>query len=59
MPQFDADKALEKARLKLIERKFPDFFPVFGEIHSFTASDGRVVSTTSPAAQVESLVQVA
>jgi hypothetical protein len=59
MPQFDADKALEKARLKLIERKFPDFFPVFGEIHSFTASDGRVVSTTSPAAQVETLVQVA
>ena len=40
--------------------KFPGFFPVFGEIHSFTASDGREVSTTSPTAQLErSLLEVA
>jgi hypothetical protein len=59
MPEFDDRQALEKARLKLIERKFPDFFPIFGEIHSFTASDGRAIGTTAPAAQVETLVQVA
>jgi hypothetical protein len=60
MPEFESEKALETARLQLIERKFPDFFPVFGEIHSFTASDGRQVSsTTSPIVQIESsLVEV-
>jgi hypothetical protein len=59
MPAFDAHQALETARLKLIEQKFPDFFPVFGEIHSFTASDGRRVSTSSLAAEAETLVEVA
>ncbi|HKV36670.1 MAG TPA: hypothetical protein VJP89_20190, partial [Pyrinomonadaceae bacterium] len=60
MPEFVAGEALEKARLKLIEGKFPDFFPIFGEIHSFTASDGREVSTSSPKLQVESsLLEVA
>jgi hypothetical protein len=60
IPQFDSVRALEKARLNIVERKFPDFFPVFGEIHSFTASEGRHVSITSPVAQAESsLVQVA
>lgn len=59
MPEFDANEALETARLKLIERKFPDFFPIFGEIHSFTASDGREISTSSPLLQAESLVEVA
>jgi hypothetical protein len=54
MPEFEIGKALEKARLKLIERKFPDFYPVFGEIHSFTASKGRPVSTTSLVVEVES-----
>jgi hypothetical protein len=60
MPEFDTDSALEKARLKLIERKFPDFFPVFGEIHSFIASDGRQVSSNSPVVRAESsLLEVA
>ena len=60
MPEFDTGSALEKARLKLIERKFPDFFPVFGEIHSFTASDGRQVMTGPAALPAESsLVEVA
>ncbi|HEY2963722.1 MAG TPA: hypothetical protein VGJ37_14985 [Pyrinomonadaceae bacterium] len=60
MPELDSGEALEKARLKLLERKFPDFFPVFGEIHSFSASDGRQVSSHLPVAQTESsLVQVA
>jgi hypothetical protein len=58
-PEFDTGKALEKARLKLIERKFPDFFPIFGEIHSFTASDGRQVSINSPVVRTESLLEVA
>jgi len=59
MPEFETGEALEKARLKLIERKFPDFYPVFGEIHTFAASDGQQVST-SPVVQTESsLVQVA
>jgi hypothetical protein len=60
VPNFDSASALEKARLNLVERKFPDFFPVFGEIHSFTASAGRQVSIASPVSQAESsLVQVA
>lgn len=60
MPEFDAGQALEKARLKLIEQEFPDFFPIFGEIHSFIASNGREVSTTSSEARVESsLLEVA
>jgi hypothetical protein len=60
MPEFDADEALEIARLKLIERKFPDFFPIFGEIHSLIASDGRQVLTTSSKAEVKSsLLEVA
>lgn len=60
MPQFESSKALEKARLNLVERKFPDYFPVFGEIHSFTASDGRHVTTSSPVVQSQSsLVEVA
>ena len=60
MPEFESRTALEKARLKIIERKFPDFYPVFGEIHSFTALDGRKASTYSHAVQTESsLVEVA
>ena len=60
MPEFVAGEALEKARLKLIEGRFPDFFPIFGEIHSFTASDGRKVSNSSPVLQAESsLLEVA
>jgi hypothetical protein len=60
MPEIETDLALEKARLKLLERKFPDFFPIFGEIHSFTASDGRYVSSITSVAQAESsLVEVA
>jgi len=60
MPEFETAPALEKARLKLIERKFPDFFPVFGEIHSFTASDARRFSTLAVVEQVESsMVEVA
>ena len=59
-PEFESGQALEKARLNLVESKFPDFYPIFGEIHSFTASDGRQVLTTSATVQVESpLAEVA
>lgn len=60
MPEFDADAAWETARLKVIERNYPAFFPIFGEIHSFTASDGREVSASLPVLQTESsLLEVA
>jgi hypothetical protein len=60
MPELNSGAALEKARLKLLEGRFPDFFPLFGEIHSFSASDGRQVLSDLPIAQTESsLVQVA
>ena len=53
IPHFETSAALETTRLKLIERKFPDFFPVFGEIHSFSAADGRQVSSRLPVAQAQ------
>jgi hypothetical protein len=37
-PEFPGDAALDSVRLELCEGKFPEFYPVFGEIHSFTAS---------------------
>ncbi|HEX8557499.1 MAG TPA: hypothetical protein VF668_05330, partial [Pyrinomonadaceae bacterium] len=40
-PEFPGEAALEGVRLDLFERKFPAFYPVFGEIHSFTASGGQ------------------
>jgi hypothetical protein len=40
-PEFPGAAAIEKVRMDLFERKFPGFYPVFGEIHSFTASGGR------------------
>jgi hypothetical protein len=44
VPEFPGEKALDRVRPNLLERKFPDFYPVFGEIHSFTASDGLKAS---------------
>jgi hypothetical protein len=41
MPEFPGEAAFEKVRLDLFERKFPAYYPVFGEIHSFTASCGQ------------------
>ncbi len=53
IPEFESSKVLEKARLSLYERKFAEFYPVFGEIHSFKASNGLEVTTHLPAAQTE------
>lgn len=38
LPAFDGKKALMAASDDLLQGVVPDFFPVFGEIHSFTAS---------------------
>lgn len=46
--EFPAAAALEKAALRLGQRAFPDFYPSFGEIHSFTASDGRTNAAIFP-----------
>jgi hypothetical protein len=55
VPEFESGEALEKVVTNLFnfwELKFPNFFPVFGEIHSFTAS-GVPVTSTTPAVQPE------
>ena len=60
MPEFRSAEALNKVALKLCYRKFPDLYPVFGEIHSFKASNGQAVATTLPIVQTESsLIEVA
>lgn len=60
MPDFRTDEVLSEVVLKLCRQKYPEYFPIFGEIHSFTASDGCQVTTNLPVAQVESsLVKVA
>lgn len=40
-PEFASAAALEKAVLDLYDRIIPEFYPVFGEIHSLIASDAR------------------
>jgi hypothetical protein len=47
IPEFQSSAALKKAVQDMCAKKFPEFYPVFGEIHSFTASRGQAVSTTS------------
>jgi hypothetical protein len=41
IPEFGSDVALEQAADDLEAGHFPDLYPVFGEIHSLTAFDGR------------------
>ncbi len=48
IPEFAGRKGLEKAASNLGQRKFPDFYPTFGDIHSLTAADGRAISTSFP-----------
>ncbi len=55
IPEFPSSKALEKARSNLFERELAEFYPIFGEIHSFTASDGRKLLSSVPAVQPELL----
>ncbi|HSE18769.1 MAG TPA: hypothetical protein VLB46_17055 [Pyrinomonadaceae bacterium] len=55
--EFNTEQALKQAAMKMYEGKFPHFYPVFGEIHSFIASDGKKVQTGSEMAE-SSLVQM-
>lgn len=60
MPTFSTDEALSEVLPRLCQKKYPEYYPLFGEIHSFTASDGCQVSTNLPTVQVEpSLAKVA
>jgi hypothetical protein len=38
---FDCDRALKKVAMNIYQGKFTEFYPVYGEIHSFTASVSR------------------
>jgi hypothetical protein len=55
-PEFAGDKALEKISSNICNRKLPEFYPIFGEIHSFTASLGREDSSSLLNAQQEPAV---
>ena len=61
MPEFRTSEALGEVTSQLCQKRYPEYYPVFGEIHSFTASDGRQAATARPLmVQVESsLVAVA
>lgn len=53
MPDFHTGEALERATLKLVQKKYPEFYPIFGEIFSFTASSvARVAADTHELAEV-------
>ena len=58
MPEFRSGAALKRAVLDMCAMKFPEFYPVFGEIHSFTASRGKSVSTLPAAERELAAVQV-
>jgi hypothetical protein len=47
MPEFQSTEALTKVTARLCELKFPYFFPIFGEIHSLTASNGEELAKES------------
>jgi len=53
MPVFEGSAALERSVLNICENKFPDLFPIFGEIHSFTACDARAVKERTVVAEPE------
>ena len=60
MPEFRSAEALSKVTLELCRRKFPDLYPVFGEIHSFKAADGKPPAISLPEVRTEaSLIEVA
>jgi len=53
IPDFNSDAALKQVVLDMCAMKFPELYPVFGEIHSFTASRGAAVSATLTEAEQE------
>jgi hypothetical protein len=60
IPAFHSDESLSKATKALTQHKLPNFYPVFGEIHSFTAaSAARVAESPHELAQVAATQAVA
>jgi hypothetical protein len=53
IPDFNSDAALKQVVLDMSAMKFPELYPCFGEIHSFTASRGAAVSNTVAEAEQE------
>jgi hypothetical protein len=53
IPEFEGSAALERLVLDICEKNFPDFYPIFGEIHSFTACDARSVTGATVVAESE------
>ena len=58
MPEFRSDEDLSKATRDLCQHRFPEFYPYFGEIHSFTASNAAQVAE-SPHELVEVVISQA
>jgi len=54
IPDFRTREALSEVIVTLCKKKYPEFYPIFGEIHAFTAS-----SVAQAAASPEQLVEVA
>jgi len=46
MPEFRTDEALTEAIEKLCQWKYPEYYPIFGEIHTFTVSNAAQVAET-------------
>ena len=58
IPEFRSDEDLAKATKDFSQHRFPEFYPYFGEIHSFTAASGMeipfdLVVSEEVAAEVE------
>lgn len=54
IPDFRTDEALTEVTTKLCQNKYPEYYPIFGEMHSFTAS-----SVAQVAESPHELVEVA
>lgn len=53
IPEFDRVKQFECVALDLVDKMYPEFFCVFGEIHSFVASDGDQVPRLAVSSEPE------
>jgi len=58
IPDFRTDEALSEMMSKLFQKKYPEYYPVFGDIHVFTAS-GVAHAAESPHELVEVAVSQA
>ncbi len=55
MPDFPGLKGLEPILDDVMESYWPEFFCVFGEVHTFVATDGRAAQPNAPQVRRESL----